>query len=306
MNGGVGERGRYRRGEMGPGHGDRDGIELDPVDPRRTMSEELPDHPVDPPAEEEDAARIGVLQGGQVDEGFRLRPSGFEGEGVVLEHGDLSGEARYGYPRIRRIAGRQEPLVVPGRHRPVDGRPVPQEDAHRCRDAPGDAAPPPGPLVPKEEQGRCRGDQGAGDGQRKILNPQPEGGGGQGAPDQGARTFNPVGSGQCPAFRRVKPGGGAKQEPRDQPDRRERDDERRQLQGKGEVGAGDAAQGHAAGPEEDDAEGKAEGEGDKEVRRPAAGWKKPSFDRRASPGRSGEAMPPGQSGRSARSRRRRR
>ena len=199
---------------------------------------------------------------------FRLRPSGFEGEGVVLEQGDLSGEARYGYPRIGGIAGRQEPLVVPGRHRPVDGRPVPQEDAHRRRDAPGDAAPPPGPLVPKEEQGRCRGDQGAGDGQRKILNPQPEGGGGQGAPDQGARAFNPVGSGQCPAFHRVKPGGGAKQEPRDQPDRRERDDERRQLQGKGEVGAGDAAQGHAAGPEEDDAEGKAEGEGDKEVRRP--------------------------------------
>ena len=109
MNGGVGERGRYRRGEMGPGHGDRDGIELDPVDPRRTVPEELPDHPVDPPAEEEDAARIGVLQGGQVDEGFRLRPSGFEGEGVVLEDGDLSGEARYGYPCIRRIAGLQEP-----------------------------------------------------------------------------------------------------------------------------------------------------------------------------------------------------
>ncbi len=56
MDGGVGERGLDDLGEMGPRHRDQDRVELNPVDPRRAVPEEFPDRPVDPPAEEEDAA----------------------------------------------------------------------------------------------------------------------------------------------------------------------------------------------------------------------------------------------------------
>ncbi len=121
---------------------------------------------------------------------FRLRPFGFEGEGVVFEHGDLSGEARDGYPRIRGVAGRQEPLVVPGRHRPVEGAtsstggcPSPQRRTRRCRAA---ARP---SLPAKEEQGRCRGDQGAGDGQRRNSEPPTGGRRRPGCPRSGRPRF---------------------------------------------------------------------------------------------------------------------
>ena len=148
-------------------HRDQVPVELDRVDPHRPMPEEFPDRPVDPPAEEEDAPRVGMLQGGQVGEEFRLRPFGLEGEGVVLKTEICPARAVDGDPSVGGVPGLEEPRVVPGRHPPVEGtRPARGGCDQEGSETPAAATAQPRFLFSREEeQGRRRGDQAAGDGQ---------------------------------------------------------------------------------------------------------------------------------------------
>ncbi len=254
-----------------PDHRDQDAVELDRVDPRRPVPEELPHRPVEPPAEDEDPLRFFMLQGRNMGKEFRLRPFGFEGEGVVGENGDLSEVGDDRDPPVGGVPGIEEPGMIPGRHPPVEGLGLPEEDRHQRRQAGGKAALMESSPFPEKKQGRCRCDQAAGDGQREVLDSPAEAEGGQKPPGQGARAFDPVGAGQCPALPCIEHGGGAEQEAREQADRCEGDDQRRHLPGKGEVGAGDAAEGHTARPEEGDAQGQEKGKQKQQGRRPIRG-----------------------------------
>ena len=201
-------------------------------------------------------------------EEFRLRPFGFEGKGVIGENGDLSGVGDDGDPPIGGVPGIEEPGMIPGRHPPVQGLDLPEEDRQQCGKAGGHAAVTGTSFPPEKEQGRTRRDEAAGEGQREILDSPPEAEGGQQSPRQGAGAFDPVGAGQCPVFSGIENGGGAEQETREQADRRKGDDQRRHLMGNGKVGAGDAAEDQAARPEEDDAEGQEKGEQKQQDGRP--------------------------------------
>ncbi len=122
------------------------------VDPRRPMPEEFPHRPVETPAEDEDPPRVCMLQGRQMGKEFRLRPFGFEGKGVVGENGDLSGVGFDRDPPVGGVPGIEEPGMIPGRHPPVQGRGLPEEDRHQGRKAGGNAAATEGALFLKRNR----------------------------------------------------------------------------------------------------------------------------------------------------------
>jgi len=60
-----------------------------------------------------------VLERREISEGFRLRPLGLEGDGVVLENGHLTVELRDGHTPVGRIPTFHQSRVIPGRHQEV-------------------------------------------------------------------------------------------------------------------------------------------------------------------------------------------
>ena len=264
---------------MAPEKGNRIKVEDDGVDPHRPVPEELAKGPVPSPAEDEDPPRLRVLEGRQVGEELRLRSPGLEGEGVVLEYGDLSGERRGGDPSVGGIPCHEEPRVVPARHPPVQGGRLIEDGDQDRSQSDSDNTAGPAPFSREEEKGRGDGDQAAGDGEGEVLDAVPETERREQTSGEAPRAFDPVGAGERPAPLRMETGGLPEQQAREQAGGQQGDHQRRHLPGKGEVGAGDAAEEEAARPEEDDAERQEEGEAQKQNRRPAGGGAPAADDR---------------------------
>ena len=170
--------------------------------------------------------------------------------------------------------------MVPARHPPVQGGRLIEDGDQEDREERGNGPSRPDPLSPEEEEGCRGGGDAAGDGQGEVLDSVPKAKCGEHSSDQASRAFDPVCAGQRSAALRMESGSFSEQEAREQAGWQEGDEQRRHLQGEGEVSSGDAAEEEAACPEEDDTEGEEEGEAQKKNRHPAGGWA-PAADERA-------------------------
>jgi len=180
--------------------------------------------------------------------------------------------------------------VVPARHPPVqDRRLIEDYDQDRSQSDGGYTARP-APFYREEEKCRGDGNQGAGDGEGEVLDAVPKTERRQQTSGEAPRAFDPVGAGERPAPFRMETGGLPEQQAREQTGGQQGDHQRRHLPGKGEVGAGDAAEEETARPEEDDAERQEEREAQKQNGRPAGGGA-PAADERP---RSGKQHPDSQ------------
>ena len=217
--------------------------------------------PLDRPAEQQDAARVRVLERRHVGQLFLLRRLALEHQHVVCKENGLVAAHRGRDPRVRRIARLDGCRVRPPGHRQVELGCQRRGQEHHGQAGRGQRGLPDG-----DEEQRRDNRAGGEDGQRKRLHARNQGQCGHGRPRHGASALDGVAGGQRPPVHGCRPGRVRERQAQRERDGRQCRSDNDQLLPEREERPRDATEQHAAAANERDIEGQRERDDDEQPR----------------------------------------